>query len=680
MKIAMIRLHERLAAVGLRARLLLQVHDELLLEVPRDEVDGSPPLVRETMEAALPLDVPLTVDLKVGDDWESMTPLTRADAIAAEADEAPGARGAHRAHRRVGFAPCPNFPRSRRSRATCARARRRDDRRRALFVAADAADPRRPRSSPRRSPAGGSRRSGGAPSWSSSELSRDAALTIQLKMTGQLFVVPADAPEDPYVHLVLELDGRPRAAVPGHPQVRPRRPLRTGPVTGELVTEVGGRRFRDFGPEPLDPAFTRRAFRRATPPAQGPAQAAAPRPDLPRGRRQHLRRRGALALALHPLRSARRCAAGRAPPVRGDPRRPGRGGRASRDLDRRLHGARGRRRDAGAPRRLPAHRRAVPALRPTDQADRARAAVTHFCSWCQRLPAADRAAAKAILRTPDRRRRPARPALDRAGGGGEPRADADRGGAGRDAERTERTKRAAATRRAAARDSMGAGRWPSCGSTGVTREIGTFVILDAIDAPIALGDRIGLVGPNGAGKTTLLRLAAGRDEPDPARSHRKRGLTIGLLAQEAHLDAAFMAAPDAPTGGPHRRRPPRGDGEELAGARARRSRRRAGLRGPAAPVRGARRLHARPARRRGAVRARVHAATSGRSRRRRCRAASRRAPRSPGSSSRTPTCCCSTSPRTTSTSTRSSGSRSTSGVGPARSWSPRTTAPSSTRR
>jgi len=44
---------------------------------------------------------------------------------------------------------------------------------------------------------------------------------------------------------------------------------------------------------------------------------------------------------------------------------------------------------------------------------------------------------------------------------------------------------------------------------GVTREVGSFVILDAIDASIALGDRIGLVGPNGAGKTTLLHLAVG---------------------------------------------------------------------------------------------------------------------------------------------------------------------------
>ena len=83
--------------------------------------------------------------------------------------------------------------------------------------------------------------------------------------------------------------------------------------------------------------------------------------------------------------------------------------------------------------------------------------------------------------------------------------------------------------------------------TGVTREVGTFVILDAVDASIALGDRIGLVGPNGAGKTTLLRLAAGRDEPDRGEVHRKRGLTLGLLAQEAHFDEVFMASPDLRT-------------------------------------------------------------------------------------------------------------------------------------
>jgi ATP-binding cassette, subfamily F, member 3 len=78
----------------------------------------------------------------------------------------------------------------------------------------------------------------------------------------------------------------------------------------------------------------------------------------------------------------------------------------------------------------------------------------------------------------------------------------------------------------------------------VRREVGTFVILDDVTAAIAVEDRIGLVGPNGAGKTTLLRLAAGRDEPDTGAVHLKRGLTVGLLAQESHFDAAFMAAPD----------------------------------------------------------------------------------------------------------------------------------------
>jgi DNA polymerase I len=88
-KIAMIRVDERVRASGLRARLLLSVHDELLFETPREEVDALAALVRETMEGALPLSVPLIVDVKVGDDWESMTPLTRADEIAAEADELP---------------------------------------------------------------------------------------------------------------------------------------------------------------------------------------------------------------------------------------------------------------------------------------------------------------------------------------------------------------------------------------------------------------------------------------------------------------------------------------------------------------------------------------------------------------------------------------------------------------
>jgi ATP-binding cassette subfamily F protein 3 len=76
----------------------------------------------------------------------------------------------------------------------------------------------------------------------------------------------------------------------------------------------------------------------------------------------------------------------------------------------------------------------------------------------------------------------------------------------------------------------------------VRREIGTFVILDDVTAAIAHGDRIGLVGVNGAGKTTLLRLAAGLDEPDAGVVARKRGLRVGILAQETNLDATFAAA------------------------------------------------------------------------------------------------------------------------------------------
>ncbi|MGZ6297525.1 MAG: ABC-F family ATP-binding cassette domain-containing protein [Candidatus Limnocylindrales bacterium] len=75
------------------------------------------------------------------------------------------------------------------------------------------------------------------------------------------------------------------------------------------------------------------------------------------------------------------------------------------------------------------------------------------------------------------------------------------------------------------------------------REVGAFVILDDVTASLAHGERVGLVGANGAGKTTLLRLAAGLDEPDRGLVARKRGLSVGMLAQEANLDAVFTAAP-----------------------------------------------------------------------------------------------------------------------------------------
>ena len=54
---------------------------------------GSIPILRETMEGALPLSVPLTVEVKVGDSWEGMAPVSRRDAVLAEAGEAPEAIG-----------------------------------------------------------------------------------------------------------------------------------------------------------------------------------------------------------------------------------------------------------------------------------------------------------------------------------------------------------------------------------------------------------------------------------------------------------------------------------------------------------------------------------------------------------------------------------------------------------
>jgi DNA polymerase-1 len=71
-KIAMVRMAAELRAHRLAARMLLQVHDELLFEVPTGEVERLRTLVTEVMESAVSLDVPLKVDVKVGDDWAAV--------------------------------------------------------------------------------------------------------------------------------------------------------------------------------------------------------------------------------------------------------------------------------------------------------------------------------------------------------------------------------------------------------------------------------------------------------------------------------------------------------------------------------------------------------------------------------------------------------------------------------
>jgi DNA polymerase-1 len=68
-KVAMVNLHRALEEQGLRSRMILTVHDELVLEVPHAEHDRVEELVREVMESAFPLKVPLRVDLMWGETW-----------------------------------------------------------------------------------------------------------------------------------------------------------------------------------------------------------------------------------------------------------------------------------------------------------------------------------------------------------------------------------------------------------------------------------------------------------------------------------------------------------------------------------------------------------------------------------------------------------------------------------
>jgi DNA polymerase-1 len=68
-KLAMIHIHDAIREEGLASRMLLQVHDELVFEVPPAELDAMRALVRTHMEGAAELAVPLVVDLGVGPNW-----------------------------------------------------------------------------------------------------------------------------------------------------------------------------------------------------------------------------------------------------------------------------------------------------------------------------------------------------------------------------------------------------------------------------------------------------------------------------------------------------------------------------------------------------------------------------------------------------------------------------------
>ena len=305
-------------------------------------------------------------------------------------------------------------------------------------------------------------------------LSGGAILTIHLKMTGQLFVGPSAEVRDPYVRLELGLaDGR---------EIR-FRDIRTfgriglypiDEATGEAVTEIGGTAvFAGTGPEPLDPSFTLRSFRERLRGRRGRLKSLLLDQSFIAGVGNIYADEALWTARVHPLRSA---------------------ASLRRDDERRLHDAvrailaeaverRGSSvddytapdGDGSMQEYLRVYQRTgEPCVRCGRPIRRVVVGgrATHFCSWCQRLPAADRRAAATILRTivPG----------SAAAGGGEPQRRgrrwteltgetpvgvrvAERDAARRDAAereraaRFERTRRAAAARRAAARSSAGGG-------------------------------------------------------------------------------------------------------------------------------------------------------------------------------------------------------------------------------
>lgn len=274
-------------------------------------------------------------------------------------------------------------------------------------------------------------------------LSGGLALTIHLKMTGQLFVVPADLPEDPYLRLVLAFtDGR---------ELRFRDIRKFGrvglygrdPATGELVTEVGGSAvFAGFGPEPLDPGFGLVQFRGRLRARKGRLKPLLLDQSFVAGIGNIYADEALWAARLHPLRSA----ASLRP---ADERRLYLAIRSilAEAVERRGSsiddytapdgdGAMQERLNVYQRTGLPCPRCGRPIRRIVIGAR-----ASHFCTWCQRLPGADR---RALERSGGiRMLRPAparRPADEQAV-----------------AARTARTKAAAATRRAAARSSSEAG-------------------------------------------------------------------------------------------------------------------------------------------------------------------------------------------------------------------------------
>jgi DNA polymerase-1 len=74
-KMAMIQIQQKISAGDLKTKMILQIHDELLFDVPKNETQPFAGLVRKCMEHCLVLDVPIGVDIKIGKNWSQMRPL-----------------------------------------------------------------------------------------------------------------------------------------------------------------------------------------------------------------------------------------------------------------------------------------------------------------------------------------------------------------------------------------------------------------------------------------------------------------------------------------------------------------------------------------------------------------------------------------------------------------------------
>lgn len=293
-------------------------------------------------------------------------------------------------------------------------------------------------------------------------LTDGAAMTVHLKMTGQLFVVPRATPLDPYVRLVIALrDGR---------DLRFRDIRKFGriglygldPVTHEPVREPGGAAvFAGTGPEPLDDEFTVRAFRSRIRARRGRLKSLLLDQSFVAGIGNIYADEALWAARLHPLRSSATL-------------RPADELRLYLELRRILAEAIARRGssiddytapdgDGSMQEHLLVYQRTGQTCVRCGRLVRrivVGGRATHFCSWCQRLSAADRRAAAAVLRTitPGRGSGTARSGRRRTEIDGE--ASPGRTALGRAAaaeqarQRADRTRRAAANRRTAARSGI----------------------------------------------------------------------------------------------------------------------------------------------------------------------------------------------------------------------------------